>query len=256
MVPFLISPLLQNIPIIHHGFMTRNGGVSKEPHASLNVLFGKGDEDDNVRENRRRIAETFDESLENLCTVKQVHGTRTALIEHTFTDHNRPEADAMVTKTPGVILGILTADCVPVLFVDPVAKVIGAAHAGWKGATQGVLQNTITTMEDLGAHRDHIQAALGPCIWQPSYEVDQTFFENLPYDAEFFIPSSRPHHWMFDLPGYVEKVLRQSGLKAISASPQDTLSNLEQFYSHRRWTLTQKPPLGCQLSIIKLARSS
>lgn len=254
MIPFFTSQKLQDIPDLHHGFMTRNGGVSCDHFASLNVNFGKGDDDRNVMENRRRISKTFGEPLENLCTVTQVHGALPVCVTKGFTPDNRPEADAMVTKTPGLILGVLTADCVPVLFADDQERVIGAAHAGWKGATGGILQNTIQTMEDLGAKRENIIAALGPCIWQSSYEVDQEFFENLPHDSDLFIPSHRPGHWLFDLPGYVHKVLRSSGIKAIDSSPKDTLTNPDLFFSFRRRTLQKEPPIGGQLSIIKLER--
>ncbi len=254
MVPFLTSSLLQNISCIQHGFMTHQGGVSSYPFASLNINFGKGDQDESVTENRRRIALTFGEPLENLCTVVQVHGTKTVVVENAFQIDKRPEADAMVTNTPGVILGVSTADCVPVLLVDPIERVIGAAHAGWRGATQGILQSTLQAMEDLGAKREHITAALGPCIWQSSYEVDQEFYENLLQDSAFFIPSSRSNHWLFDLPGYVEKTLRTIGLSQIDSSPKNTFTNPKLFCSFRRWTLFKEPPMGGQLSIIKLQR--
>ncbi|HXF90791.1 MAG TPA: peptidoglycan editing factor PgeF [Candidatus Nitrosotenuis sp.] len=254
MIPYLTSEKLQKLPGIIHGFTTRCGGVSQGTFDSLNINFNKGDPDPNVIENRRRIAQTFGGSLEDLSTTKQVHGTGVVIVTKPLT-HPLPEADAMVTRCSEIILGISTADCVPVLFADPESNVIGAAHAGWKGATSGILQNTITAMEEIGAKREKIIAALGPCIWQSSYEVDQNFYDRLITDAELFIPSHRFHHWLFDLPGYVEKVLRSQGIAAIDSSPADTLTNPDLFFSFRRRTLLNEPPIGGQLSIIKLSRT-
>ncbi len=166
----------------------------------------------------------------------------------------RPRADALVTKTPGLMLGILTADCAPVLFYDAAARVIGAAHAGWKGATSGILENTVRAMQKLGANLPQIHAAIGPTIAQKSYEVGSEFIARFTpsEQARFFLPSATPQHHMFDLPGYVAAQLQAAGLQHVTTLAMDTRSDTQQFFSYRRATLAKEPDYGRQLSAIMI----
>jgi polyphenol oxidase len=252
MISLLKSSLLQQQPNLAHGFATRNGGVSQKSFHSLNVTLNHGDSPENVQENRSRITQALGGTLSQLCMVHQVHGKTVMTVENPWSLEKRPEADAMVTRIPGLILGIATADCVPVLFSDAQNGVIGAAHAGWRGATSGILENTLDAMKSLGARVENITAALGPCIWQETYEVDAAFYQNLPNDQAFFQPSPRANHWMFDLPGYVIKRLKSLEIIRIDPSPANTFAHPDQFFSFRRKTLQQEPPCGCQLSVIQL----
>lgn len=251
MIPLLKSPLLQKQQNLAHGFATRNGGVSQGSFHSLNITLN-GDNPENVQENRNRIARALGGTLSQLCMVHQIHGDNVITVETPWPLGTRPEADAMVTRVPGIILGIATADCVPVLLSDSQNRVIGAAHAGWRGATGALLPNTLDAMVTLGAKIENITAALGPCIWQETYEVDSNFYQNLPSERDFFKPSLHAQHWMFDLPGYVIKKLKNLGITSIDPSPVNTFTNPEQFFSFRRKTLQQEPPCGCQLSAIQL----
>lgn len=252
MLPNIQSPNLSKFSTIHHAFMTRQGGVSTGLFSSLNAAMEKQDTPDNVKENRRRIAEFFGGSPEQLITLSQVHSNIVIHVEQAWEHKDRPVGDALVTRCKDLIISIITADCVPVLLADPDAGVIGAAHAGWKGATNQIIQNTVKSMIDLGATPEKIQAAIGPCIWQNSYEVDHEFYNNLPNDSGFFKLSANPNHWMFDLPGYVESQLRLSGIDRITPSPADTYANEDQFFSNRRRTHRNEESFGCMLSGIKL----
>ncbi|WP_010297415.1 peptidoglycan editing factor PgeF [Candidatus Odyssella thessalonicensis] len=254
MVVSLRSDLLNTLPTIEHAFTTRQGGVSTNLFSTLNTAFEKGDPDANVMENRRRIAEHLNGSAEQLITIRQTHSNKVIHATSPWPLEERPEGDALVTTTPGLILGIITADCVPVLLADPKTGVIAAVHAGWKGAITGIIQNTLKAMTELGAQTEAISAAIGPCIWQDSYEVDQAFYENLSRDSDLFKPSLNANHWMFDLPGYVKRQLEMSAIKKISHSPADTYSSPELFFSNRRRLHNNEDTFGCFLSCIKIKR--
>ncbi len=231
-----------------HGFFTRRGGVSTGAYAALNCGLRGEDDPANVAENRARAARAIGAAPEALRSLRQVHGA--AVVEAGAPWDALPEADAMVTRTPGVALGIITADCAPVLFQDEEAGVIGAAHAGWKGAVLGVLEATLAAMEALGADRARITAAIGPCIAQASYEV-RADLRGAVGDPRFFAPGRDGAHFQFDLAGYCAARLAAAG-----ASPHilgaDTLSDEARFFSHRRRTLAGGGPLGHQISAIML----
>jgi YfiH family protein len=184
-----------------------------------------------------------------------VHSAKVAVVDHVWSG-DRPRVDGMVSKTPGISLGILTADCVPVLFADPEAGIIGAAHAGWKGALGGVLQETVVAMEGLGAKRQNIQAGIGPAIAQKSYEVGpefpQPFLARDPANGRFFTTSTRCRHFMFDIQGFVEQELRDMNLGGVARAGNDTCDEAEDFFSYRRATHNQEPDYGRQISIIGL----
>jgi YfiH family protein len=250
--PFITHPLLDHARI-SHGFFGRRGGVSTGIYKSLNCGPGSNDDPENVRTNRHRIIAALGQG--ELVTLHQVHSPVVITVTEGFTGE-RPKADALVTATRGLILGILTADCGPVLFADAEARVIGAAHAGWKGAFTGVLENTVAAMEKLGATRSNIRAVIGPCIAQQSYEVGPEFVERLvKADAEnqrFFIPSVKPDHSMFNLPNYVLARLLATGISNASAVRRDTCAEQEEFFSYRRTTLRGEPDYGRQISVISL----
>ncbi|MDA0661582.1 MAG: peptidoglycan editing factor PgeF [Proteobacteria bacterium] len=253
-VSFLTSPALQDPARLRHGFFTRQGGVSKGIYGSLNTGYGSDDDAAAVTENRRRIAEAL--ALPALNTVYQVHGRDVAHVAGPWQPADAPKCDAMVTDRPGIALGILTADCAPVLFADAEAGVVGAAHAGWKGAVTGVLQATIAAMEGLGARRDAIAAAVGPTIARESYEVGPEFpapfLAGDPDNARFFSASPRAGHFMFDLPGFIESVLAGQGLGAVDILAADTCADPERFFSYRRATHRGEPDYGRGLSAIAL----
>lgn len=243
-------------PSLMHGFFTRMGGVSGGVYASLNVGVGSDDDARHVLENRAIAARAFGVEPEALATVKQVHSARVVEIDSVCALDAREQADAMVTRNRGIMLGILTADCAPVLFADVKAGVIGAAHAGWKGAVSGVLEATIETMTRLGARREQIVAVVGPSIAQASYEVGQEFYARLTeMDAQnhvYFVRGTAGH-WQFNLPGYVEARLTRAGLRAVSDVAMDTLTDEQHFFSYRRKTLRAEVDYGRQLSAIMLA---
>lgn len=242
-------------PGLAHGFFTRRGGVSGGPFAALNCSLSGKDDPDAVRENRRRAADALGLPGTALFGLTQVHGDAVAVLETPWPEHDRPKADALVTRRVGVALGIVTADCAPVLFADPAAGVIGAAHAGWRGAVGGVLEATIEAMLAIGARRARILAVVGPCIRQPSYEVASDLRDAVlardPADARFFAEGNREARWQFDLAGYCEARLRGAGV-AVEVTPHDTLADEHNFFSHRRNTLAGGGPIGHQLSAIAL----
>jgi len=238
-----------------HGFLGRRGGASTGELAGLNVGYGSLDDRSVIGENRRRaIATVLPDG--NLATVHQVHSAEASYVERPWSQDERPHADAMVTDRPGLLLGILTADCAPVLFADAEAGVIGAAHAGWRGALAGVTDSAIEAMEKVGARRERIHAAVGPCIGQTSYEVDDAFRSNfLEADngnASFFAvgPSGKPH---FDLEAYVVHRLLAAGIDEVEAVNLDTYGDPERFYSYRRATHLGEADYGRQLSAIALS---
>ena len=239
---------------IRHGYFTREGGVSEGIYRGLNVGLGSADDRSNVEENRRRVAAWFDMPVEQLATVHQVHSPDVVTVDGSY-DGVRPEADALVTATPGIILGVLAADCGPVLFADPQNRVIGAAHAGWKGALTGVLENTIDAMVALGARRETILACLGPSISRASYEVGPEFVERFlgfdPAYATYFTPSEKAGHAMFDLPALTVDRLRAAGITAESLS-LCTYPDADRFFSYRRTTHAQEKDYGRQISAIAI----
>ncbi len=252
----IISPLFEEATRngIRHGFFTRKGGVSEGLYRGLNVGLGSDDAREKVEENRRRVSGWFGLAPERLATVNQVHSPDVVVVDATY-DGNRPKADALVTASPGVILGVLTADCGPVLFADAEAGVIGAAHAGWKGALGGVLENTILAMQSLGARREAITACLGPSISGANYEVGPEFVDRfLAQNADFavfFRPSSKPGHAMFDLQGLTVKRLTDAGIRAESLNIC-TYADPDSFYSYRRTTHAGEPDYGRQISAIAI----
>jgi polyphenol oxidase len=235
-----------------HGFMTRRGGISTGAVAGLQCGLGAGDDEDAVRANRA-LAVAAVAPGGTLVTPYQVHSPDVAVATDPWAWEDRPRADAVVTDRPGLLLGIVTADCAPVLFADVEAGVVGAAHAGWRGAHGGVLENTLAAMESLGARRERIAAAIGPTIAQPSYEVDQGFRDQFTCgDARCFTPG-REGHWQFDLPAYCAKRLAQAGVDRIDDLARDTYAEPDRFYSFRRATHLGEPNYGRQLSLIALA---
>jgi YfiH family protein len=239
---------LGNIP---HGFLGRRGGVSEGVCAGLNVGLGSGDDRAAIRANRDRAVAAVTPGA-RLVTVHQIHSAVAVPVTCPWADDARPQADALVTDRPGLVLGILTADCTPVLFADAAAGVVGAAHAGWKGAIGGVVEATIAEMEKLGAARDRIAAAVGPTIARKSYEVDESFLrrfaEQDPENERFFSQGREGHH-QFDLEGYV---VARLALARIEALGEDTYSQPDRFYSFRRATHRSEPDYGRQISLIAL----
>ncbi|WP_137155791.1 peptidoglycan editing factor PgeF [Rhizobium sp. FKL33] len=239
---------------IEHGFFTRKGGVSEGFYAGLNVGLGSKDAPTAIQENRARVAAWFGRSVDDLATLYQIHSADVVMVDASSRGE-RPQADGQVTATPGVVLGVLTADCGPVLFADPHARVIGAAHAGWKGALGGVLEATIEAMIALGAIRERIVASLGPSISQASYEVGPEFvarfLELNPAWSRFFIPSEIPDHSMFDLPALTVERLRAAGVQAENID-RCTYADEENFFSYRRTTHRKEDDYGRQISAIMI----
>lgn len=254
-VEVIRSELLASVP---HGFLGRRGGVSEGVVAGLDTgLRGMAADDPAlaaVHENRRRAAAAVLPGA-RLVGVYQVHGSDCVLAGD-WSDDARPHADALVADRPGVLLGILTADCAPVLFADRAAGVIGAAHAGWKGAVAGVTDSTIAAMEALGAQRSRIVAAIGPCIAKASYEVDQGFHDKLveidSANSRFFA-AGRPEHYQFDLELYVAERLEMAEIGGVERISLNTYADDSRFYSFRRATHRQEPDYGRQISLIGLA---
>lgn len=242
---------------IRHGFFTRSGGVSQGVYATLNGGIGSKDAPDNVTENRARMANALGVRSDHFVSAYQIHSPDVVTVEQPWPHDRRPKADAMVTKTPGIALGVSTADCGPVLFADAQARVIGAAHAGWRGAFTGVLEATIAAMEKLGADRKRIVAALGPMISQPNYEVGPEFVTRFreadAANAKFFMPSERPDHAMFDLAGYVATRLTRAGLGTIEDLKLCTYAEPERFFSYRRMTKLGETDYGRHINAIALA---
>jgi len=245
---------LNGLRRISHAFFTREGGVSDGLFASLNCGFGSGDDPKRVCENRDRAMGYFGLAGKDLNTVCQVQSAEVAVVEQTWTTEQRPQADAVVTRRPGIALGILSADCAPVLFADAKAGVIGAAHAGWRGAKAGVLEATVDVMTRLGATPMRITAAVGPCIARESYEVGNEFLDEFiaesTYNARFFSVAPREGHFMFDLPGYTANRLAALGLGAVDSIIADTCGDEARFFSYRRATQRGETAYGLGLSTI------
>ncbi len=254
-MPMITVSTLNEVLPIRHAFFTREGGVSEGIYASLNVGSGSKDDPAAVAANRARAMAMIEQPASALVTLYQAHTNRCVVIDKPF-DGAPPEADAMVTKTRGLVLGILTADCAPVLFADGKAGVIGAAHAGWKGALGGVLESTVAAMEKLGAKKSRIVSAIGPCIAQRSYEVGPDFpapfLAESDENHEYFAASRKAGHFMFDLPGYVARRLSRIGVIDVTRTPCDTCSEEGRFFSYRRSVLRGEPDYGRGLSAIVL----
>jgi YfiH family protein len=242
---------------VRHGFFTRAGGVSTGDFASLNCGFGSGDDPEHVAENRRRAVADLLGTPGILVTAHQKHTTEVHVVRAPWSHEAAPVGDALVTDRAGVALGILTADCAPVLMADATAGVIGAAHAGWRGAFDGVVEATLAKMVELGADRRNVTAAIGPCIGRDSYEVGPEFKDRfLAADAancDLFRPSVRDGHAMFDLPLYVERRLRAAGVAAVAWTGGDTCADGANFFSYRRMCLAGEKNYGRGVSVIALA---
>ncbi len=244
---------LSDAPGVGHGFFGRQGGASQGVYRSLNCGPGSDDARKHVMENRRRVITELGGA--NLLTLHQVHSPNAIIVTEPW--EQGPQADAMATNVPGVALGILTADCAPVLFADPVARVIGAAHAGWKGAYSGVIESVLEKMESLGATRSFIAAAIGPCISQPNYEVGSEFIARFAQadsgNTRFFVPSEKAGHWRFDLQAYAAHRLGQAGVARIETLMACTYAQEEDFFSFRRATHRRESDYGRQISAIMLS---
>jgi YfiH family protein len=253
----LQAPSLARLAGIRHGFFTRGGGVSEGVYATLNGGTGSDDAPDKVAENRARMAAALGIAPARLLTAYQVHSPDVVVAERPWTREDRPRADAIVTRTPGLAVGVSTADCGPLLFADSQAGVVGAAHAGWRGALTGVVEATIAAMEMLGADRGRIAAALGPTIRQANYEVGPEFVERFvaadAANARFFAPSDRPAHALFDLTGYITVRVHRSGIDNIDDLGLCTYGDPQRFYSYRRMTRLGEPDYGRHVNAIALA---
>ncbi|HYJ51630.1 MAG TPA: peptidoglycan editing factor PgeF [Allosphingosinicella sp.] len=250
-VEIIRAAALEPLP---HGFLGRRGGVSTGICAGLNVGFGSGDDRDAILANRRLAIAAVAPGA-RLATVHQIHSPDAVYADAPWPDDARPQADALVTDRPGLAIGILTADCTPVLLADREAGVIGAAHAGWKGAFGGVVETTVALMEARGARRERIAAAIGPVIARKSYEVDETFLRRFaeadPANERFFSPGRTGHH-QFDLEAYVLSRLAEAGVTRAEALGLDTYSDPDRFFSYRRSIHRGEPTYGRQLSVIAL----
>jgi len=252
-----VKPIrIDALAALPHGFLGREGGVSRGIHAGLNVGLGSEDDREAIRENRRRAVEAVAPGY-RLVTVHQVHSADCVAVTAPCADEARPLADALVTDRAGLLLGILTADCLPVLFADEAAGVVGAAHAGWKGALHGITDSTLAAMERLGADRSRVVAAIGPCIARASYEVDDAFMRRFgeadPANERFFAAGRRAGHAQFDIESYVAHRLAAAGVKQVIALGEDTYSQPARFFSFRRATHRGEPGYGRQISLIGLA---
>ena len=252
----LQAPSLQSLPGIRHAFFTRQGGVSSGIYESLNGGVGSRDAPAHVAENRALMAKAVGVRPENFLSAYQIHSPNVVTVEKSWTPDARPHADALVTRVPGIAVGVSTADCGPVLFADATARVVGAAHAGWRGAFTGVIEATIAAMEAIGADRANIVAAAGPMIRQANYEVGPEFVERFKADgaanARFFTPSPKDGHAMFDLAGYIKVRLSTAGIRQIEDIGRCTYADAETFYSYRRSVHRNESDYGRHINAIAL----
>ena len=248
--------VLSDLPGIRHGFMTRAGGVSEGIYDSLNCGLGSDDEQARVLENRRHVLQMAGIPAKSLLTAYQVHSPDVLVVEEEWRDGPRPKVDALVTTRKNIAIAASHADCVPILFADPEARVVGAAHAGWRGAVGGVLQATVKQMCALGARPERIRAGIGPCIGPASYEVGPEFpapfLAQSPANARFFRPAQRAGHHKFDLESYVAAELAAMKLGAIDVAHRDTCAEAETFFSYRRSVQRKEPDYGRHVSVIAL----
>lgn len=246
------SQRLENMEGVEHGFFTREGGFSQGLYASLNCGFGSGDDRGIVARNRLIVSDLLGVERGRLMTVYQCHSADVLVVREPHDVLEAPKADAMVTDVPGLAIGVLTADCAPVLFADADAGVVGAAHAGWQGAVSGVCEATVSAMEKLGAARANITASIGPSISQGCYEVGPEFRERFTgeRDGLFFIPSKRAQHFMFDLTGYIAHRLAECGVPHVDALRVCTYADPDRFFSYRRATHQREASYGRHISAI------
>jgi YfiH family protein len=256
MVLFLTDDRLTALDGVRHGFFTREGGVSTGIFSSLNCGLGSKDHPEHVRENRTRVAGALGVAPQSLVTAFQVHGTDTVRVDVAWPQDARPKADALVTDRPGIALAVGVADCAPVLLADADARVVGAAHAGWRGAFDGILESAVEAMERLGARRDRIVAAIGPTISRNAYEVGTEFIERFQTadiaNRRFFYPAAKPGHAYFDLPAYVGARLRRMKLAAVANLDRCTYTDEDRFFSYRRSVHRGEADYGRQLAAIVL----
>lgn len=250
--PFLASPLLKGI---RHGFFTRAGGVSTGPFESLNCSVTSGDDPASLAENRARVAAAMGVGPGALLGITQVHGTGCVTVEQPWAAAEGPQADGMATRVPGLALGIITADCAPVLLADLRRGIVAAVHAGWRGAVAGILEATLEAMRALGAKPADLRAVIGPCIGQGSYEVGEdlragVLAGGVVEAGALFIPGQRTGHYQFDLAGYCAARLQRGGVGVVASLGCDTLSDPGRFFSHRRRTLAGGGVIGHQISVI------
>jgi hypothetical protein len=253
--------MLQSKPLelagLRHAFFTREGGVSEGVYASLNGGLGSNDDLRNVAENRRRMAAALHVAEGHLVSCFQIHSADAVVATVPWTRADAPRADAIATATPGLAVGVSVADCGPVLFADGAARVVCAAHAGWKGALTGILEAAVTAMEELGAERARIVAAIGPLIRQSSYEVGPEFVDRFrqadPMNIRFFAPAERSGHALFDLPGYIRLRLEQCGVGTVDDLCCDTYAEEEYFFSYRRSVHRDEPDYGRLIAAIALS---
>jgi YfiH family protein len=247
---------LSDMSRVRHGFFTRHGGVSEGLYATLNCALRSKDEPANVRENRLRVANAVGVEPDHFVSGYQVHGCAVATVYRPWGVASRPEVDALVTAKAGIALGVTIADCAPLLFADEEANVIGVAHAGWKGALAGIAEATVGAMENLGAERGRVVAAVGPCIGPDSYEVGAEFHDKFlaadAANARFFRDGAREDHPLFDLPGFVEARLAAMGLGAVEVSGIDTRPEGSDFFSYRRACLNEEPGFGHNIAAIAI----
>lgn len=252
----LQAPSLSKLPRVRHAFFTRSGGVSDGVYASLNGGIGSNDAPEKVKENRARMAASVGVAPERFLTPYQIHSPDVVVADASWTQETRPRADALVTREPKLAIGVSTADCGPLLFADAEAGVIGAAHAGWRGAFTGVIEATLAAMETLGAARGRTAVALGPTIRQPNYEVGPEFVDRfLAADADnarFFLPSARAGHAMFDLTGYIGERARRAGVETFEDLGLCTYADPERFFSYRRMSQRGEPDYGRHINAIAL----
>jgi YfiH family protein len=255
--PAIGAAALARLGGVRHGYFGRAGGVSTGIYASLNAAVGSRDDPAAVQENYARIAGWLGVAPERLLKAHQIHSPRAVVVEAPFGDA-RPEADALVTATPGLAVAVSTADCAPVLLADAEARVVAAAHAGWRGALGGVLESTLAAMESLGASSSRVVAAVGPSIAQPSYEVGPEFkalfLEESPGNAALFRPGAGDRSW-FDLAGYVVRRLGRAGITRVEALEACTFAEPDAWFSHRRSVKQGEPDYGCNLSAILLTEA-
>lgn len=252
----LKSETLAHLAGIEHGFFTREGGVSQGVYASLNAGIGSGDAKERVAENRARMAAALGCPPQNLLSAYQIHSPTVVVAREPWAPDMRPRADGIVTQVPGLAIAVSTADCGPVLLADAHARVIGVAHAGWRGALTGIIEATIAAMEGLGAARTRIHAALGPMIRQVNYEVGAdlvtSFTSADPQSARYFAPGSRSNHAQFDLAGYISGRLHRARIGGYADLGLCTYADAERFFSFRRTTHRGEPDYGRHLSAIVL----
>ena len=253
----LQAATLATLERIRHAFFTRSGGVSQGVYASLNGGVGSSDAPDKIAENRARMAAVLGVTPDRLLTAYQIHSPDVVVADEPWTTDKRPRADAIVTRVPQLAIGVSTADCGPLLFADSEAGVIGATHAGWRGALTGVIEATIAAMERLGANRSRISGALGPTIRQQNYEVGPEFVERFltadRANARFFAPSQRDGHAMFDLTSYIAGRVQEAGIAQFEDLGLCTFAEPARFFSYRRTTLSGEPDYGRHVNAIVLA---